>query len=71
MNNMNDHMRQLHYLAGKHFIVIDDSIIKRLGIDKQKNNTLYFQQELTKEGTISLRQVKFKMKKIKVQKTSC
>lgn len=52
--NNNHPIKKCHFLDGKYFIVIDNSIVEKLtssGIDEME---LYFQQELTKNGSLIL-----------------
>lgn len=48
-------VKKCHCLEGKHFVVIDESIIERLGIQKFEDWQIYFQQELTQDNSIILR----------------
>ncbi len=49
-------IKKFHLLEGKHFVVIDESIIERL--DFSENDELYFEQAVTQEGNIILRPYK-------------
>ena len=51
-------IHKLHCLDGKHFVVIDKSLIERLGM--VNDSELYFQQELTQDNSIELRIFRFK-----------
>lgn len=51
----NDHpIKKCHFLDGKYFIVIDHSIVEKLTLSGIDEIELYFQQELTKNGSIIL-----------------
>ena len=49
-------IKQLHYLDGKYFIVLDESIIERLKLIEDTN---YFSQEVTPDGRIILKAIKY------------
>jgi len=53
-------IRTVHFLEGKHFIVIDESITERLKFFDKENKELYFQQEVTEDGCIILRPFKMR-----------
>lgn len=46
-------LKQLWEIAGKHLVIIDESIIEKLGIND--NLTTFVEQELTDDGTILMR----------------
>jgi hypothetical protein len=48
-------IKQLHYVDGKYFIVLDNSIIESL---KLLDENIYFSQEVTTDGRIILRLVR-------------
>ena len=49
-------IKKCHRLDGKYFVVLDESIVQRLQYSEVDDSELYFQQELTKDGCITLRQ---------------
>ena len=51
-------IKPVYYLQGKHFIVIDNSIVEKLKFSNIENKELYFQQEVTDDGCIVLRPFK-------------
>ena len=53
-------IKKCHCLEGKYFIVIDQSIIQRLNYLSIDNSDLYFEQELTADGSITLRKCRLK-----------
>ena len=49
-------IKKCHLLEGKHFVVLDESIIQKLKFSDNDDSELYFQQEFTQDGCITLRQ---------------
>ena len=47
-------IKKCHLLDGKYFIVIDQSIVEKVMSSGFDDTELYFQQELTKDGSLVL-----------------
>lgn len=47
-------IKRCHFLDGKYFVVIDESIIRKLGLS---NHDIYFSEEVTNLGLLLLRPV--------------
>ena len=56
-NSKNKIFKQLWMLADKHLVIIDKSIIEKLGITD--NSTVFLEQEITYDNTILMRVKKF------------
>jgi hypothetical protein len=54
--NNNKIYKQIWQLGNKHLVVVDESIIQKLGITE--NSTFFVEQELTKDNTTILMRVK-------------
>ena len=48
--------KQLWLLGDKHLVIVDKSIIEKLGI--KENSTIFLEQELTKDNTTILMRIK-------------
>jgi hypothetical protein len=48
-------IKKCHYLEGKYFIVIDKSIVEQLNFSNREDTELYFQQEISEQGSIIMR----------------
>lgn len=53
----NNHLKKCHFLDGKYFIVIDESITRELSLSKFSDSDLFFQQVLSEDHCIIMRQV--------------
>lgn len=58
--NLEHPIKKLHFLEGKPFIIIHKSIAEKLNFFDPGNTELYFEQELTEDGCIILRQFKMR-----------
>ena len=58
INNSNNNIcKQLWQLGGKHLVIIDKSIIEKLGITE--NSIIFLKQELTSENAILMKVKEF------------
>jgi hypothetical protein len=55
-NHNNKIYKQIWQLGNKHLVVVDESIIQKLGITE--NSTFFVEQELTKDNTTILMRLK-------------
>jgi hypothetical protein len=55
-SNNNKIFKQIWQLGNKHFVIVDESIINKLGITE--NSTFFVEQELTKDSTTILMRIK-------------
>jgi hypothetical protein len=55
-NNNNKIFKQIWQLGNKHLVIVDESIINKLGITE--NSTFFVEQELTKDITTILMRIK-------------
>jgi len=51
-------IKKVHFLEGKYFIVIDETIREKLKFSDNENKELYFQEEVIDDGCIILRPFK-------------
>jgi hypothetical protein len=56
--NLDHPIKKCHFLEGKYFTVIDESIVEQLNFFWSEISELYFQQEVTEDGCIILRPYK-------------
>jgi hypothetical protein len=55
VKNLEQPIKKCHFLEGKYFIVIDKSIVEQLNFSNQEDTELYFQQEISEQGSIIMR----------------
>ncbi len=55
-SNNNEIFKQIWQLGKKHLVIVDESIIDKLGITE--NSTFFVEQELTKDNTTILMRIK-------------